>query len=231
MPLGFLPLTLGKIVYGGFNPNGTSGDPAIALGRSISHGIRPGTSPNLQPVYGNSPTGYPPIDMGDGSNLPPAAQVDEPVVQTNRDFQFNQPANANSAAAQAYTSIAQQPGIPDNLQPRTPFGGMLPGGMPQSREFGGTGFGNYASAQNSFIPGLIDYNGPGQAQGPGGEQSLASLGGPDTQGARNFLGLARRLGGMGIEGGPTSMAHAIAASLGPTPGYATANGPKIRGRG
>lgn len=213
---GFLPLDLAKLIYGGFNPQGQSPDRMISLGRSIAHGIRGNTG--VQPVLGNTSTGYPPLDSGDGSNLPPAADYTqgEPIVQTN-----------GNAAAQAYAAAARQPGvtpidpsqapIPDNLMPRTPNGGMVPGGMPASREFGGSGFGNYASAQNSFIPGLIAWNGPGQANPTGGEPI-------DERGSRNFMGLARRLGGTGITNDHTPVGS-------PAPQWASAHLPQIRGKG
>lgn len=81
----------------------------------------------------------------------------------------------------------QAGGIPDNLQPATPgysfapgFGGNDPNAPaafvpppwimpPPKPEYGGAGFGNYAQAQNAFIPGLIDWNGPGAANPTGGE--------------------------------------------------------------
>src|SRR5438874_1649753 len=98
--MGFLPFDIGKLIYGGFNPNGTSHDPFISLGRSISHGIRPGTQNSVGGPTG-TPSGYPPIDYSD---MPPAAQLDEPVVQTNRDFNFQSPISPTQAAIQAYTS-------------------------------------------------------------------------------------------------------------------------------
>jgi hypothetical protein len=81
-------------------------------------------------------------------------------------------------------------GIPDNLQPTSPGYSFAPGSgppgdpnapapyqpppwvMPPTQEFGGPGFGAYAQAQNAFIPSLIAWNGPGQANPTGREPGL-----------------------------------------------------------
>jgi hypothetical protein len=81
-------------------------------------------------------------------------------------------------------------GIPANLQPTSPGYSFAPGFgppgdpnapapyqpppwvMPPTQEFGGPGFGAYAQAQNAFIPSLINWNGPGQANPTGREPGL-----------------------------------------------------------
>ena len=155
---GFLPLEVGKLIYGGFNSQGTSRDPAIALGRSIAHGFgspEPDVQTNndFRPVYGNTASGYPP----QGNNSQPDVS---PV--------YGNTANGlppASAAAQAYSNIARQPNYVD---PRS---------------------------ANAFFGGLQAWNGPGQANPTGGE--------PMENAGHMNMGLARRLGGRGIQGGNT----------------------------
>ena len=155
-------LPLAQLVYGGFNPYGTSKQPAIALGRSIAHAFGSGTGPQPDASTGGG-------GINDYiSHLFQNNQLQQ--IMANRPFDpFSQYAPRTPPGG--YQPAGTDLGTPSNPNAPAPF--VPPSWvMPPTQEFGGAGFGNYAQAQNAFIPGLIAWNGPGQANPTGREPGM-----------------------------------------------------------
>ncbi len=190
-------LTDNNNAFDPYQPGANIGQGAPATSGTVSGGID---------ITGSSPsTSNAPPSTSIGQNIPLG---DENVLPNNPDTYFTD--TSTPAARAPAPAPAGGPSWIDNASngrrmPLDANGYPIPGGGPSGPmapdwaqnaarppEWGGQNFGNFAQAQNSFIPGLIDWN------GPGGTNPLSNESGFDLNPKFNVGNAAARFGLAGL---------------------------------